>query len=67
MPGSHGSLTKAGKVRHQTPKVSRTGVNSVKKFTPRKRFKVLYQKKVVEGKYGGQPQSLGAKRATFTR
>ncbi|MHA1197560.1 MAG: 30S ribosomal protein S30e [Promethearchaeota archaeon] len=28
MPGSHGSLTKAGKVRQQTPKVERTGVNA---------------------------------------
>ena len=31
MPGSHGSLTKAGKVKMQTPKVERSGVNSRKK------------------------------------
>ena len=31
MPGSHGSLTKAGKVKMQTPKIDKTGVNSVKK------------------------------------
>jgi len=35
MPGSHGSLTKAGKVKQQTPKIQRTGVNSRKKKPPR--------------------------------
>ncbi|MHA2260090.1 MAG: 30S ribosomal protein S30e, partial [Promethearchaeota archaeon] len=28
MPGSHGSLTKAGKVKSQTPKIERSGVNA---------------------------------------
>ncbi|MFW9876999.1 MAG: 30S ribosomal protein S30e [Candidatus Thorarchaeota archaeon] len=31
VPGSHGSLTKAGKVRQQTPKLESKGVNSRKK------------------------------------
>ena len=46
MPGSHGSLTKAGKVREMTPKVDRTGVNAVQKKIPRLRFKMLYEKRV---------------------
>jgi len=44
MPGSHGSLTKAGKVRQLTPKVPRTGVNSRSKKIPRIRNQVLYEK-----------------------
>ncbi|MFX1497553.1 MAG: 30S ribosomal protein S30e [Promethearchaeota archaeon] len=67
MPGSHGSLTKAGKVKQQTPKIDRTGVNSSKKNPPRVRFRKLYIKRFEEGKYGGQRDSLGAKRATFSR
>ncbi|MHA1411537.1 MAG: 30S ribosomal protein S30e [Promethearchaeota archaeon] len=67
MPGSHGSLTKAGKVRQQTPKVERTGVNAQKKRPPRIRFRKLYVNRFIEGKYGGQADSLGAKRATFSR
>ncbi|MFW9947281.1 MAG: 30S ribosomal protein S30e [Candidatus Odinarchaeota archaeon] len=67
MPGSHGSLTKAGKVKQQTPKIDRTGVNAKKKKSPRIRFRNLYFKRVEEGKYGGQTDSLGAKRASFTR
>jgi ribosomal protein S30 len=67
MPGSHGSLTKAGKVKQQTPKIERTGVNSSQKKSPRVRFRDLHNQRVSKGKYGGQANSLGAKRATFTR
>ncbi|MHA1687951.1 MAG: 30S ribosomal protein S30e [Promethearchaeota archaeon] len=65
MPGSHGSLTKAGKVRQQTPKISRSGVNAVPKKPPRMRFRELYVKRIIQKKYGGQPDSLGAKRSRF--
>ena len=67
MPGSHGSLTKAGKVRQQTPRVARTGVNAKKKKPPRMRYREIYKKRVVEAKYGGQLDSLGAKRAAYKR
>ena len=65
MPGSHGSLTKAGKVKQQTPKIERTGVNSMKKKPPRVRFRELYVQRIDKGKYGGQKDSLGAKRASY--
>ena len=67
MPGSHGSLTKAGKVKQQTPKIQRTGVNSRKKKPPRMRYRFLYESRIVKGKYGGQKDSLGAKRASYKR
>ena len=67
MPGSHGSLTKAGKVKMQTPKIERTGVNAKKKKPPRMRFRELYVERVVNGRFGGQKDSLGAKRAQFKR
>jgi ribosomal protein S30 len=67
MPGSHGSLTKAGKVKQQTPKIERTGVNSKKKKPPRMKFRELYVQRVEKGKYGGQKDSLGAKRAKYKR
>ncbi len=67
MPGSHGSLTKAGKVKQQTPKIQRTGVNSRKKKPPRMRFRFLYEQRIIKGKYGGQTDSLGAKRASYKR
>jgi ribosomal protein S30 len=67
MPGSHGSLTKAGKVKQQTPKIEKTGVNSTKKKPPRMRFRDLYIQRIEKGKYGGQRDSLGAKRASFGR
>lgn len=67
MPGSHGSLTKAGKVKMQTPKIERSGVNSRKKKTPRIRFRELYNIRIVNGRFGGQQDSLGAKRAQFSR
>jgi len=67
MPGSHGSLTKAGKVKMQTPKIERTGVNASKKKSPRMRFRDLYIQRVVKGGFGGQKDSLGAKRSQFSR
>ncbi len=67
MPGSHGSLTKAGKVKSQTPKIKRSGVNSRKKKPPRMRFRDLYKLRIVNGRFGGQQDSLGAKRAQFKR
>jgi ribosomal protein S30 len=67
MPGSHGSLTKAGKVKMQTPKIERTGVNSKKKKPPRMRFRELYKDRIIKGKFGGQKDSLGAKRAKYSR
>ncbi|TKJ18312.1 MAG: 30S ribosomal protein S30e [Promethearchaeota archaeon Loki_b32] len=67
MPGSHGSLTKAGKVKMQTPKIQRTGVNATKKKPPRMRFRELYTERIVKGRFGGQKESLGAKRARFKR
>ena len=67
MPGSHGSLTKAGKVKQQTPKIQRTGVNSRKKKPPRMRYRFLYENRIEKGNYGGQKDSLGAKRAKYKR
>jgi len=67
MPGSHGSLTKAGKVKQQTPKIPRTGVNSRKKKPPRMRYRFLYENRIQKGIYGGQKDSLGAKRASYKR
>ncbi len=67
MPGSHGSLTKAGKVKQQTPRIPRTGVNSQPKKPPRMRFRDLYNKRCIGGKFGGQLDSLGAKRASYKR
>lgn len=67
MPGSHGSLTKAGKVKSQTPKIDKSGVNSQKKKPPRMRFRDLYKARFVNGRFGGQQDSLGAKRSQFSR
>ncbi len=52
MAGSHGSLTKAGKVRDQTPKVPRKERHSP---IPRKRNKSNYRKRIVLGLQPGQP------------
>ena len=62
MPGSHGSLTKAGKVRQLTKKVPRTGINSRQKKIPRVRNRKLYIKRVVLNKYGGQAESIAAQK-----
>jgi ribosomal protein S30 len=67
MPGSHGSLTKAGKVKQQTPKIAKTGVNSRAKKPPRMRFRYLYEQRIGKDKYAGQRDSLGAKRASYKR
>ena len=67
MPGSHGSLTKAGKVKQQTPKVDKTGVNSRRKKPPRMRYREIYNRRVIKGKFGGQTDSLSAKRSSFTK
>ena len=67
MPGSHGSLTKAGKVKQQTPRIARSGVNSRKKKPPRIRFRELYKARIVNERFGGQQDSLGAKRARYKR
>jgi len=45
MPGSHGSLTKAGKVRSQTPKVES---HRPKKPIPRVQNRLNYKRKVLE-------------------
>lgn len=62
MPGSHGSLTKAGKVRQVTPKVERTGVNAHSKKIPRVRNHKLYIKRVILNRYGGQANSIAAQK-----
>lgn len=51
----------------QTPKIERTGVNAKKKKPPRMRFRELYTERIVKGRFGGQKESLGAKRARFKR
>ena len=51
MPGSHGSLTKAGKVRSQTPKVEHK--EHIKEI-PRLRNKYHYIARIVEGHEAGQ-------------
>ena len=51
MPGSHGSLTKAGKVRGQTPKVDHKP--HIKEI-PRIRNKKHYIHRIVEGHEAGQ-------------
>lgn len=62
MPGTHGSLTKAGKVRSATPKVDRRGVNSRKKKIPRVRFKKIFILRVQANHFGGQPNSMNAQK-----
>jgi len=51
MPGSHGSLTKAGKVRNQTPKVES---QAHMKEIPRIRNKKHYVRRVIQGFEVGQ-------------
>lgn len=55
MPGSHGSLTKAGKVRSQTPKVPRKERPPV---IPRVRNRRNYVKRIILGKSAGQKGRL---------
>ncbi|MFX1481068.1 MAG: hypothetical protein ACFFCI_23550 [Promethearchaeota archaeon] len=51
----------------QTPKIDRSGVNAQKKKHPRMRYRELYKARFVNGKFGGQQDSLGAKRSQFSR
>ena len=51
MPGSHGSLTKAGKVRSQTPKVVS---HKLQKEIPRIRNRKHYNKRIIQSKDVGQ-------------
>ncbi|PWI48628.1 30S ribosomal protein S30 [Candidatus Heimdallarchaeota archaeon B3_Heim] len=53
MAGSHGSLTKAGKVRNQTPKVEG---RKRKGLTPILRNKKNYIKRIVRDMPVGQPE-----------
>ncbi|MFX0173631.1 MAG: 30S ribosomal protein S30e [Candidatus Hodarchaeota archaeon] len=53
MAGSHGSLTKAGKVRNQTPKVE---ARPRKGLTPSLRNKKNYVKRIVKEIPVGQPE-----------
>lgn len=53
MAGSHGSLTKAGKVRNQTPKVE---ARPRKGLTPSLRNKKNYIKRIVKEMPVGQPE-----------
>jgi small subunit ribosomal protein S30e len=55
MPGSHGSLTKAGKVRSQTPKVDgKVRVTPI----PRLRNRRNYAKRILKGTPAGQPKAV---------
>ncbi|MHA1594500.1 MAG: 30S ribosomal protein S30e [Candidatus Baldrarchaeia archaeon] len=53
MPGTHGSLSKAGKVRSQTPKIEGRPRHSP---IPRVRNKRNYFKRVIKGLRPGQPK-----------
>ncbi len=56
----HGSLQKAGKVRKQTPQVQAKERHSP---IPRLGNRYNYFRRVKQGKYAGQPSSMGARRA----
>lgn len=53
MAGSHGSLTKAGKVRNQTPKVEG---RKRKGLTPSLRNKKNFKKRIIRDMPSGQPE-----------
>ncbi|MHA1205500.1 MAG: 30S ribosomal protein S30e [Candidatus Heimdallarchaeum aukensis] len=55
----HGSLQKAGKVRKQTPKVQ--GKERVSPI-PRLGHRNNYIRRVIKGKFPGQPTSMGSRR-----
>ncbi len=59
MPGSHGSLTKAGKVRKQTPKVEARKKHSP---SPRMRYRKLHWKRIMLGQVPGQPEAPSRRR-----
>jgi len=52
MVGSHGSLTKAGKVKGQTPRVES---RKIPHPIPRIRYRRAYIKQILKGKKAGQP------------
>jgi small subunit ribosomal protein S30e len=54
MPGSHGSLTKAGKVRESTPKVKGRERHTP---IPRVRNKRNYVKRFVKGQFPGKSRA----------
>ena len=58
---THGSLSKAGKVRSQTPKIERRQRTNP---TPRTRNRRVYEKRVILGREIGQfrPESQGRRR-----
>ena len=59
MPGSHGSLTKAGKVRSQTRKVpSRRGPKTIS----RRRLRQIYRQRVVHDFPVGQFKAIDTRR-----
>ncbi|MEM0057007.1 MAG: 30S ribosomal protein S30e [Candidatus Geothermarchaeota archaeon] len=51
--GTHGSLTKAGKVRSLTPKIDPIPHPPI---SPRKRNRINYYKRIVLGRPPGQPK-----------
>jgi len=53
MPGTHGSLMKAGKVRDATPKVPKTGKYT--KPMPRIRNRAVFKRRYIHGLRPGQP------------
>ncbi len=64
MPGSHGSLTKAGKVRSQTPKVE---AKEKKTPIPIIRNRRNYVKRIVNERIAGQQGGALAKRGRGRR
>jgi small subunit ribosomal protein S30e len=60
MTGSHGSLTKAGKVKSATPKVES---HAFAKKIPRVRNYNHFKQRVLFSIFAGQPDSLGAIKA----
>ena len=55
----HGSLQKAGKVRKQTPQVAAKERHNP---IPIRGLRNKYVKRVILGKFAGQPSSMGSKR-----
>ena len=64
MPGSHGSLTKAGKVRSQTPKVQG---REKKKRSPARRNRKNFQRRIEEKLPPGQKDGRAGQAARRAR
>ena len=64
MPGSHGSLTKAGKVRSQTPKVQG---RERKKRSPSRRNRKNFKRRVEEKIPAGQKDGRAGQAARRVR